>query len=148
MGVVVNEACGDDDDDDDDGVCRSGRCPRCVPTVLEKTVALKGSALDQSTETLKKEIVVVRVQGGIKAEQIGGVEQGGPSVIWAQYKRTERNLDVGTGNYMELRSSTAQQSGRDPSDHRSRSVTYNPVPESWGDGARDANTVTLNVPSP
>jgi hypothetical protein len=60
--VVVNEACGNDDD----GVCGSGRCPGCVPTVLEKTVALKGNALGQSTETLKKGMVVVRVQGGME----------------------------------------------------------------------------------
>jgi hypothetical protein len=59
MRVVVNEAC----DDDDDGVL--GQMPLGVsPQSLEKTATLEGSTLDQSTKTLKKGMVVVRVQGG------------------------------------------------------------------------------------
>jgi hypothetical protein len=58
MRVVVNEAC-----NDDNGVL--GQMPLGVsPQSLEKTVTLEGSTLDQRTKTLKKGMVVVRVQGG------------------------------------------------------------------------------------
>ena len=67
--VVVNEACGDDD-----MVCGSGQMPRCVPRSLEKAGTLKGGALDQSTETLKNGMVVVRVQGGIGPNSVSPVQ--------------------------------------------------------------------------
>jgi len=57
--MVVNEAC-----DDDDMVGSSGQVPRVRPNSpwrgLEPS---KGSALDQSTPTLKNGMVVIRVQG-------------------------------------------------------------------------------------
>lgn len=61
IGLVVNEACGDDD------MCVVvGRCPGASPQSLERTGNLKGNVLGQKTKTLKKGMVVVRVQGGMR----------------------------------------------------------------------------------
>ncbi len=66
--VVVDEACGDDDRV---GWVLVADAPVASPQSLKKAGSLKGST---RTETLKKGMVVVRVQGGMKKWTFEGLD--------------------------------------------------------------------------